>query len=158
MPVSYGSLKADRPARPGNQERHNEMCGIAGVFHYGDDSGDVHEGDLLRSRDSMRMRGPDGAGIWVSPSRKVGLANRRLAIMDLSSAGAQPMASRDARLWAVYNGEIYNYHELRARLEREGVELRTRCDTEILLHLYARDGREMVRHLRGMYAFVIWDD
>ena len=84
------------------------MCGIAGIFAYGDQVPPVDEAELLRIREAMAKRGPDGAGLWISPDRRVGLAHRRLAIIDLSEAGAQPMATSDARLRIVFNGEIYN--------------------------------------------------
>lgn len=105
----------------------------------------------------MVRRGPDGAGLWISNDRRVGLANRRLAIIDLSEMGAQPMASTDGRLQVIFNGEIYNYRELRVDLEAKGHVFRSQSDTEVLLHLYAEHGEDMVRRLRGMYAFAIWD-
>jgi asparagine synthase (glutamine-hydrolysing) len=105
----------------------------------------------------MYLRGPDGAGVWVSPDRQVGLAQRRLAILDLSEAGAQPMFSADRSLAVVFNGEIYNYPQLRKELAGQGVRFRSFCDTEVLLHLYHKYGTDMVRFLRGMYAFAIWD-
>lgn len=110
------------------------------------------------TRDAMRRRGPDGSGIWWNADRRCALAHRRLAILDLSSRAAQPMTSADGRLAVTYNGEIYNFPELRAELEAEGVFFRTDCDTEVLLHLYARDGTAMVHRLRGMFAFALWDD
>src|SRR4051812_50095740 len=106
----------------------------------------------------MRRRDPDGAGAWWSADRRVALGHRRLSILDLSSRAAQPMTSADGRLAITYNGEIYNFPELRAELERDGVRFRTSCDTEVLLHLYARSGPAMVHRLRGMFAFTIWDD
>ncbi len=105
----------------------------------------------------MRARGPDGSGVWWSGDRRCGLGHRRLSIIDLSDRGSQPMASADGRLVVVFNGEIYNYPELRLKLEGEGVSFRTNSDTEVLLHAYARYGSEMVHLLRGMYAFAIWD-
>lgn len=134
------------------------MCGIAGIFAYGDQVPPVDEAELLRIREAMAKRGPDGAGLWISPDRRAGLAHRRLAIIDLSEAGAQPMATSDARLRIVFNGEIYNYRELRRALETKGYAFRSNSDTEVLLHLYAERGREMVHALRGMYAFAIWDE
>jgi asparagine synthase (glutamine-hydrolysing) len=105
----------------------------------------------------MRARGPDGSGSWWSADRRCGLAHRRLTILDLSDRASQPMISEDGELVVVFNGEIYNYPELRAELEAGGVRFRTTSDTEVLLHLYARDGAEMVHRLRGMFAFAIWD-
>lgn len=113
--------------------------------------------ELLRVRDRMESRGPDGSGIWFSSDDRVGLGHRRLAIIDLSDAGAQPMKSRDGNLSIVFNGEIYNYRELRGALERKGHSFRSSSDTEVLLHLYAEKGEDMVGELRGMFTFAIWD-
>jgi asparagine synthase (glutamine-hydrolysing) len=134
------------------------MCGIAGIFTYREASPPVDGAELLRIREAMAWRGPDGAGQWLSPGRRVGLAHRRLAIIDLSEAGAQPMATADGRLTITYNGEIYNYRELRRELEGKGYVFRTQSDTEVLLHLYADRGADMVHALRGMFAFGIWDE
>lgn len=133
------------------------MCGIAGHYAYSDRAPPVDQEALLRTRDSMTARGPDGAGLWLSEDRKVGLAHRRLAIIDLTDAGAQPMRSTDGRYVVTFNGEIYNYRSLRLALEQEGVNFRSHSDTEVLLHLYRRDGGAMVDKLRGMFAFAIWD-
>jgi asparagine synthase (glutamine-hydrolysing) len=134
------------------------MCGINGVFAYHSAAGMPKEAELLATRDAMRARGPDGSGAWWSTDRRCGLAHRRLTILDLSDRAAQPMASADDRLAVTFNGEIYNYPELRTELEAAGVHFRTTSDTEALLHLYARDGAAMVHQLRGMFAFAIWDD
>jgi asparagine synthase (glutamine-hydrolysing) len=133
------------------------MCGINGIFAFHPASGCPREAELVATRDAMRARGPDGSGLWWNSDRRCGLGHRRLSIVDLSERGAQPMQSKDGSLVVVFNGEIYNYPELRRSLEAEGVCFQTRCDTEVLLHLYARDGAGMVRALRGMYAFGIWD-
>lgn len=133
------------------------MCGIAGIFGYAEAAPPVDSDELLRIREAMLKRGPDGAGLWISPGRRVGLAHRRLAIIDLSEAGAQPMATADGRLQITFNGEIYNYRELRRELEAKGYAFRSQSDTEVLLHLYADRGAEMVHALRGMFAFGIWD-
>jgi asparagine synthase (glutamine-hydrolysing) len=133
------------------------MCGINGIFAYRDSAPPVDEAELLRTREHMAKRGPDGAGLWISSDRKVGLAHRRLAIIDLSESGAQPMATADGRLTITFNGEIYNYRELRRELEGKGYVFRTQSDTEVLLHLYAERGADMVHALRGMFAFGIWD-
>jgi asparagine synthase (glutamine-hydrolysing) len=106
----------------------------------------------------MRARGPDGSGAWWSLDRHCGLGHRRLSIIDLSERASQPMVSDDGRLVVVFNGEIYNYPQLRIELERDGARFRTTSDTEALLHLYARYGAEMVHRLRGMFAFAIWDE
>jgi asparagine synthase (glutamine-hydrolysing) len=132
------------------------MCGINGAYAYR--SSELTSGaELLATRDAMRLRGPDGCGEWWSADRSCGLAHRRLAILDLSDRALQPMVSADGRFVVTFNGEIYNYPSLREELEGEGVRFRTTSDTETLLHLYARDGAAMVQHLRGMYAFAIWD-
>lgn len=130
------------------------MCGIAAAFAYG--GGSVDRDRLVRVRDHMAARGPDGAGLWMGEG--VGLAHRRLAIIDLSEAGAQPMTDPTGRLTVSFNGEIYNYRALRAELERKGYRFRSSSDTEVLLHLYMEEGRDMVRRLRGMFAFALWDD
>lgn len=133
------------------------MCGLAGIFAYDPQAPLVDRQELLAIREAMTHRGPDGAGLWMSADGRVGLAHRRLAIIDLSPAGAQPMASADGRLHVVFNGEIYNYRALRAELEGRGCVFRSQSDTEVLLHLYAERGEAMVHALRGMYAFAIWD-
>lgn len=133
------------------------MCGIAGILCYGDAGAAVSRDELLAIRDSMVTRGPDGAGLWISSCGHAGLAHRRLSIIDLSDTGAQPMTTADGQLCVAFNGEIYNYLALRADLERKGYHFRSHSDTEVLLHLYADRGAEMVNVLRGMYAFAIWD-
>ncbi len=133
------------------------MCGIAGIFSYRDGP-PVDREELLRIREAMIHRGPDGAGLWLSSDNRVGLAHRRLAIIDLSDTGAQPMATDDGQLRITFNGEIYNYRALRKELEAKGVRFHSESDTEVLLHLYADRGMDMVHALRGMYAFGIWDE
>jgi asparagine synthase (glutamine-hydrolysing) len=133
------------------------MCGVNGIFAYHSAAGMPEESELLATREAMRARGPDGAGIWWSADRRCGLAHRRLTILDLSHRASQPMIGGDGGLVVVFNGEIYNYPELRAELEARGVRFRTTSDTEALLHLYARHGADMVHRLRGMFAFAIWD-
>src|SRR5438105_1800843 len=133
------------------------MCGIVGIYAYREPAPPVDSAELLRIRDHMLRRGPDGAGLWMSQDRRIGFGHRRLAIIDLSESGAQPMASADGRYVVTFNGEIYNYRELRAELERGGRTFRSHSDTEVLLHLYAEHGERMVDNLRGMYAFGIWD-
>lgn len=133
------------------------MCGINGIYAWGRAAPPPDLDELRRTRDQMRLRGPDGSGEWVSPDQRLALAHRRLAIIDLSPAGAQPMLSADGRLAITFNGEIYNYPQLRAELESQGVVFRSHSDTEVLLHLYRRYGDAMVRRLRGMFAFALWD-
>jgi asparagine synthase (glutamine-hydrolysing) len=105
----------------------------------------------------MAARGPDGLGDWYSQDERVGFGHRRLSIIDLSEQGAQPTMSADGKLVVTFNGEIYNYRELRALLEAKGRKFRTQTDTEVLLHLYAQKGEAMVHDLRGMFAFGLWD-
>jgi asparagine synthase (glutamine-hydrolysing) len=133
------------------------MCGIAAVFAYGESAEPVDAEELVAMRERMLSRGPDGEGLWISDGRRVGLAHRRLSIIDLSPAGAQPMFNADRSLAIVFNGEIYNYRELRSRLITDGYRFQSECDTEVLLALYATRGDAMMNELRGMYAFAIWD-
>jgi asparagine synthase (glutamine-hydrolysing) len=131
------------------------VCGIAGVYEYGRADGGLSSDLLTRMRETLHHRGPDGAGNYLSDDRRVGLASRRLAIVDIAG-GAQPMVGDDG-LVLVFNGEIYNYPRLRQELAASGADFRTRCDTEAILHLYRRYGDRCVEHLTGMFAFVIWD-
>lgn len=133
------------------------MCGVAGIFAYHYAALEVDRDELRLTRDSMIRRGPDGAGEWYSEDGRVGLAHRRLAIIDLSAGASQPMVSQDGALVVSFNGEIYNYKELRQKLIARGRVFRTNSDTEVLLHLYAEKGGAMVEDLRGMFAFVLWD-
>ena len=130
------------------------MCGIAGCLALAGSVGpDTRWVDKAAQR--IAHRGPDDDGIYSDSD--VALGFKRLAIIDLSPGGHQPMCSADRRYWMVFNGEIYNYIELAQELRAEGVTLRTSSDSEVLLETYARTGREVVRKLRGMYAFAIWD-
>jgi asparagine synthase (glutamine-hydrolysing) len=134
------------------------MCGINGILRLTEGAALIDRDELLRTRDAMTARGPDGAGAWISDDGRVGLASRRLAILDLSEAGSQPMASADGRFHLVMNGEIYNFLELRRELAAQGVPFRSRSDTEVVLALYAREGAGMLARLRGMYGLAIWDE
>lgn len=107
---------------------------------------------------ALHHRGPDDAGLWMNAARSVGLAHTRLSILDLSPGGHQPMVSGDGRHVICFNGEIYNFRELRAELAQGGVVFKTESDTEVLLQLYERDGEAMVGRLRGMFAFCLWDE
>src|SRR6266705_1357933 len=111
------------------------MCGIAGLTGH---------------------RGPDGEGFWAEPQGRVAFAHRRLSVIDIAG-GRQPMCSDDGRIALVFNGEIYNYRELRQSLADQGARFHTVSDTEVLLRLYERYGSECVRYLRGMFAFAVWD-
>lgn len=133
------------------------MCGVAGIYAYHCASGRVDDEELIRIRDRMAARGPDGSGNWLSRDGRVGFGHRRLSIIDLSDRAAQPMTSADGKLVVTFNGEIYNYKALRTGLEAEGYVFRTQSDTEVLLQLYAAKGVAMVKDLRGMFAFGIWD-
>jgi asparagine synthase (glutamine-hydrolysing) len=104
--------------------------------------------------DALAHRGPDAEGFWSEPG--AGLVHRRLSIIDLAG-GDQPIANEDGSLQVVFNGEIYNFHELRAGLEAKGHRFRTQSDTEVLVHLYEEDGERLVERLRGMFAFALWD-
>ncbi len=134
------------------------MCGLNGIFAYQAAANSPSPAELLTTRDYMSARGPDGAGEWWSADRRCGLGHRRLAIIDLSERADQPMASGDGAEVIVFNGEIYNFKELKAELEQQGRRFRTTSDTEVLLHLYALHGADMVRRLRGMFALAIWDE
>ncbi len=134
----------------------HQLCGIAGIFSY-QAASPVDEAALLRMREAMRARGPDGVGLWTNPECGIGLAHRRLAILDLTERGAQPMASADGKLQIVFNGEIYNHPELRAWCEARGARYASDSDTETLLHLYVLEGKRFVERLRGMFAFALWD-
>jgi asparagine synthase (glutamine-hydrolysing) len=131
------------------------MCGITALFAYRSGALAPEELEAITAR--MIPRGPDAGGTWLSDDRRVGLGSRRLAIIDLSDEGAQPMWDAGRELVLVFNGEIYNYAELRAALVRGGARFHSRSDTEVLLELYRRDGERMTELLRGMYAFAIFD-
>lgn len=133
------------------------MCGIAAVFSYRAGAIPVDEADLTRMLDHMERRGPDAAGLWLDEERRIGLGNRRLAIIDLDSRANQPMVDPASGTRITFNGAIYNYRELRSELEARGHVFRTSGDTEVLLHGYDAFGPDIVRRLRGMYAFAIWD-
>ena len=133
------------------------MCGINGIIRLGERGPAVDEGVLARTRDAMAARGPDGTGLWIADDRGVGLGHRRLAIIDLSDAGAQPMAYEGGRYRLIFNGEIYNYKELRADLERAGVRFASTSDSEVILALYHREREAMLHKLRGMFTLAIWD-
>ena len=131
------------------------MCGIAGGFAVQDGARVDHE-RVCRMAGLMAHRGPDGEGFWADPSDRAALAHRRLSVIDIEG-GRQPMWSDDGRIALVFNGEVYNYRELRQSLVDQGVRFTTVSDTEVLLRLYERHGSECVRYLRGMFAFAVWD-
>ncbi|MGB2715493.1 MAG: hypothetical protein WBC51_15030, partial [Vicinamibacterales bacterium] len=129
------------------------MCGIVGIAGNCLPSRDL----FLRMRDSLRHRGPDDEGVWWSSDGRVALGHRRLSIIDLSPNGRQPMSDRSDRLRIVFNGEIYNYLELRAELQRRGHAFRTASDTEVILEAYLEWGDGALSHLNGMFALAIFD-
>ncbi len=133
------------------------MCGINGILRLEERAAPIDHAELRRVRDHMAQRGPDAVGEWIAPDGVIGLGHRRLAIIDLSPDGHQPMSWADGRYWIVFNGEIYNYRELRVELERAGVTFRSHSDTEVILALYAREGVAMLSRLRGMFAVALWD-
>ncbi len=129
------------------------MCGIAGILHL--DGAPASAMLLRRMTDAIAHRGPDGEGHHVEGP--LALGHRRLSIIDLSAAGHQPMATPDGRFLLTYNGEIYNFQELRTALEALGWQFRSRTDSEVLLYGYAQWGRDVLHRLNGMFAFAIWD-
>jgi asparagine synthase (glutamine-hydrolysing) len=130
------------------------MCGISGILY--SDPGRVVEREIIEKMNGViRHRGPDSDGFYLRPG--VALAMRRLAIVDLQT-GDQPLANESNDVWIVFNGEIYNAPALRADLEKRGHVFRTHSDTEAIVHLYEEHGLDCVRHLRGMFAFAIWDE
>ena len=122
------------------------MCGIIGF------NGQFSRVDLLAGLEIMRHRGPDDSGLWIDPSKNVGLAHARLSIIDLSPLGHQPMVDPTTGTQLVFNGEIYNYRELRAQLEARGHTFRGHSDTEVLLHMYLEHGSEMLSRLNGIFT------
>ena len=129
------------------------MCGIVGIVNL--DRSAVQRELLARMNEAIFHRGPDEEGTYLK--EHVGLAMRRLAIIDLAG-GQQPIANEDRTAWIVYNGEIYNYRELKKRLEDLGHTFRTDCDTEAVVHAYEQYGADCPKYFRGMFAFAIWDE
>ena len=130
------------------------MCGISGIVNYGD-----HE-TLSRMTAIQAHRGPDDSGLWEQrfpDGSYVGLGSRRLAILDLSPDGHMPMCNQNRSLWITYNGEIYNFRELRQELRAKGHQFNSESDTEVVLHLYEEEGEDCVKRLNGMFAFAICD-
>src|SRR3989338_3616587 len=128
------------------------MCGICGKISL---NGNVTEELIRKMCGTLAHRGPDDEGVYIKEG--VGLGHRRLAIIDLSPAGHQPMSNEDGSLWIVMNGEIYNFPELKSALEKNGHEFKSRTDTEVVIHLYEEKGADCVKDLRGMFSFAIWD-
>ncbi len=130
------------------------MCGIYGAYS---SRGDLRVDDLTAHRDRLLHRGPDDGGTWVSADGRLGLAQRRLSIIDLSQGGHQPMMSADSRFVIVFNGEIYNYREIRAALKSQGAVFASDSDTEVLLQAYVTWGESCLERLNGMFAFAVFD-
>lgn len=130
------------------------MCGISGMLHL-DGDGRASENVLSGMSAVQGHRGPDDGGVFVDGG--AGLSSRRLSILDLSKRGRMPMSTSDGRYTIVYNGEVYNYRELRRQMEQDGVAFHSGTDTEVVLNLYAREGPSMLNRCNGMFAFAIWD-
>ncbi|MGO1788325.1 MAG: asparagine synthase (glutamine-hydrolyzing) [Sphingobacterium sp.] len=132
------------------------MCGLAGFFRKDNTPGrENHEAWLEAMGNAILHRGPDAGGVYIDPH--IGLVHRRLSIIDLTSAGNQPMESATGRYVICFNGEIYNYRKLRSELEEEGIQFQTHTDTEVLLALFEKYGEECLGFLNGMFAIAIWD-
>lgn len=131
------------------------MCGICGIV-YKDTERQVDAGLLEAMNRVLAHRGPDDQGTWRK--QHVGLGHVRLSIIDLSPQGHQPMSNEDQTVWITYNGEIYNFPELREELQQKGHQFRSRTDTEVIVHLWEEEGVRCVERLRGMFAFAIWDE
>lgn len=131
------------------------MCGITGKIYFSEKT--VSEKDIDLMNQKIQHRGPDDSGVYISPDQKVGLGHRRLSIIDLSPLGHQPMRYLD-RYEIVFNGEIYNFQEKRAMLEKDGYIFQSHSDTEVILALYDKFGKKCLEHLRGMFALAIYDE
>jgi asparagine synthase (glutamine-hydrolysing) len=129
------------------------MCGIVGVVDL--EGRAVSPALVKRMTDTIAHRGPDGEGQYVDPP--IGLGHRRLAIIDLSDAGSQPMADTESQIFIIYNGEVYNFPELRKELEARGHRFRSATDTEVVLNAYKEWGESCVTRFNGMFAFAVWD-
>jgi len=135
------------------------MCGIAGLVNVAGARCDVPAIEAAAAMAAtLSHRGPDDTGAWESSDGRVALAHRRLSIVDLSPLGHNPMPAEDGRLWITFNGEIYNFRELRHELEADGYRFRSQTDTEVILAAYGRWGLDCVERLVGMFAFAIWDE
>ena len=129
------------------------MCGVAGIIDY--DVDEISIKVLKKITNSITHRGPDGEGFWIE--NDIGIGHKRLSIIDLSDAGVQPMFSMDKRYVISYNGEIYNFLELRKELEKDGFVFNSRTDTEVVLNSFIKWGYKSLTRFNGMYAFAIWD-
>lgn len=131
------------------------MCGIAGIWQFNNNQLGIDK--LKRFTDAMRHRGPDGADYKIFDNANLGLGHRRLSILDLSEAGKQPMSYADGRYWITYNGEVFNFLELKSELMSLGFKFMTSTDTEIILAAYQMWGSDCQLRFNGMWAFAIWD-
>ncbi|MBI4642054.1 MAG: asparagine synthase (glutamine-hydrolyzing) [Candidatus Tectomicrobia bacterium] len=133
------------------------MCGICGILNF---HGRPISSDLLgKMADALFHRGPEDQGIYLSETQQIGLGlgHRRLKIIDLSPLGRQPMSNEDGTIWIIFNGEIYNFQELRVSLQKRGHRFKSHTDTETIIHLYEEEGERVVERLDGMFAFALWD-
>ena len=133
------------------------MCGVSAEFSLHSNAKDIEQ-NLVRALKHLARRGPDGNGIWISQCGRVGLGHTRLSIIDISDRASQPMVTADGMYAISFNGEVYNYIELRKLLEDKGHEFKSSSDSEVLLKMYVEYGANMFSYLEGMYAFVIWDE
>ena len=129
------------------------MCGIVGICEM-EKPGGVDVETLRRMMSTIRHRGPDETGAYIDD--RIGLGHLRLSIIDLTS-GSQPIHNEDETLWIVYNGEIFNYIELREQLEQQGHRFTTTSDTEVIIHLFEEHGPDCLNLLNGQFAFALWD-
>lgn len=131
------------------------MCGINGQINF---TVPVEHAHIIAMSKAIKHRGPDGEGVYLNSGKTAGLGHRRLAFLDLSEAGKQPMCNEDGNLWISYNGEVYNYIELRKELEQCGYRFKSKTDTEVILYGYEEWGDKVLQKLSGMFAFAIWDE
>src|ERR1041385_6075306 len=129
------------------------MCGIAGILNL--DMSPVAPLEIGRMPERLVHRGPDDEGTWFGEG--VGLGHRRLSIIDVTSAGHQPMANAAGTVWITYSGELYNYKEIRCVLEKQGRRFRSESDTEVIIQAYEEWGTQCLQQFNGMFAFAIWD-
>jgi asparagine synthase (glutamine-hydrolysing) len=132
------------------------MCGFTGIYYLNSDK-IINEETIIRMRDTMVHRGPDDSGLYVSDDKKLGLGFRRLSIIDLSHEANQPLFNEDKNLVLVFNGEIYNYKELKENLISLGHKFRSQTDAEVILHLYEEKKENLLEDLNGMFSFVLYD-
>ncbi|MCK4540250.1 asparagine synthase (glutamine-hydrolyzing) [Candidatus Parcubacteria bacterium] len=130
------------------------MCGIAGKLNLKNQP--VEKTDILSMMNEIKHRGPDDEGIYLN--NNIGLGHRRLSVIDLSKNGQQPMTDESKKFWITYNGEIYNFLELKKELQKDGVKFKSNTDTEVIIYLYKKHGADCLKFLRGMFAFAIWDN